>query len=122
LAQFDRGADGRAELEAFIAAAFLKNYGARIEHFSDILIGFRDAGGGWAAALGYSVGGPAPFFVEHYLDRPIECEIGDRLARRVDRAEIVEVGNLAASHSGAARALIVGTTSLLNQMGLRFVT
>ena len=37
------------------------------------------------------------------------------------RGSIVEVGNLAARHPGAARALIVSTTRLLNGLGLRWV-
>ncbi|MGX9219780.1 thermostable hemolysin [Massilia varians] len=121
LACYERGDPGRAQLEAFIAAAFLKNYGAHIAHFSDTLVGCRDAEGAWTAALGYSLAGPHPLFLEHYLDGPIEAEIGARLGRPVARTDIVEVGNLAALHPGAARALIVGTTSLLHGLGLRVV-
>jgi hypothetical protein len=122
LERFERGDPGRAAIEAFIAAAFLENYGARIAHFSDTLVGCRDADGNWTAALGYSPAGAHPLFLEHYLDAPIETKIGARLGRPVAREGIVEVGNLAALHPGAARALIVGTTSLLHQMGMRFVT
>jgi len=118
---FERDDPGRAELEAFIAAAFLKNYGARIAHFSDTLVGCRDADGAWTAALGYSLAGAHPLFLEHYLDGPIEAEIGARMGRPVARDEVVEVGNLAALHPGAARALIVGTTRLLHELGLRVV-
>ncbi|MEX5746219.1 thermostable hemolysin [Massilia sp. X63] len=121
LERFEPGDPGRAQLEAFIAAAFLKNYGARIAHFSDTLVGCRDADGSWTAALGYSLAGVHPLFLEHYLDGPIETEIGARIGRPVARDEIVEVGNLAATHPGAARALIVGTTSLLHELGLRIV-
>lgn len=121
LERFDRGDPGRAGLEAFIAATFLRNYGARIAHFSDTLVGCRDADGTWTAALGYSVAGAAPLFLEHYLDAPIEAEVGRRMARPVARGDIVEVGNLAATHPGAARALIVGTTALLHELGLRIV-
>jgi hypothetical protein len=121
LERFERGAPGRAGLEAFIAATFLKNYGAQIAHFSDTLVGSRGADGAWKAALGYSLAGADPLFLEHYLDRPLEAEIGARLGRPVARGDIVEVGNLAATHPGAARALIVGTTALLHEMGLRIV-
>lgn len=121
LERFPRGAAGRAELEAFIAAAFLESYGAHIDHFSDTLVGYRDATGAWAAALGYSLAADGPVFLEQYLDGPIEGEIGARLERPLARAEIVEVGNLAASHPGAARALIIGTTTLLHDMGLHVV-
>jgi len=122
LERFERGDPGRAGIEAFIAATFLKNYGARIAHFSDTLVGRRGEDGAWVAALGYSLAGAAPLFLEHYLDAPIEVEIGARLGRPVARPEIVEVGNLAALHPGAARALIVGTTTLLHELGMHFVT
>ncbi|VXB98244.1 thermostable hemolysin [Massilia sp. 9I] len=121
LERFERGEPGRAGLEAFIAAAFLRNYGAHIEHFSDTLVGCRDADGAWKAALGYSLAGAAPLFLERYLDGPIEAAVGARLERPVARGDIVEVGNLAATHPGAARALIVGTTALLHELGLRIV-
>jgi len=117
LERFPRGAPGRAELEAFIAASFVESYGAHIDHFSDTLVGYRDAAGAWAAALGYSLAADGAVFLEQYLDGPIETEIGARLGRPLARADIVEVGNLAASHPGAARALIVGTTALLHGMG-----
>jgi len=48
---------GRAGIEAFIADAFLKTYGARISHFCDTLVGCRDDPGHWTAALGYPLGG-----------------------------------------------------------------
>lgn len=122
LERFERGDAGRGELEAFIAATFLANYGARLTHFSDTLVGFRGPDGAWAAALGFSLAGAGPLFLEHYLDAPVEMEIGLRLGRAVERRDIVEVGNLAATHAGAARSLIVGTTSLLHGMDLRYVT
>jgi hypothetical protein len=121
LERFERGVPGRAELESFIAAAFLDNYGARIDHFSDTLVGYRDAAGVWSAALGYSLAADGPVFLEHYLDGPIEREISQRLERPVARGEIVEVGNLAATHPGAARSLIIGTTTLLHALGLHVV-
>jgi hypothetical protein len=122
LERFERGDAGRPAIEAFIAATFLKNYGAHIAHFNDTLVGSRDQDGNWTAALGYSLAGAHPLFLEHYLDAPVEAEIGARLGHPVERAGIVEVGNLAALHPGAARALIVGTTAMLHELGLHFVT
>lgn len=116
-----RGDSRRAGLEAFIAATFLATYGARLEHFSDTLIGIRGAGGEWIAALGYTLAACGPTFLEQYLDAPLEQEIAARTGQAVERAGIVEVGNLAASHAGAARALIVRTTHLLYNLGLRWV-
>lgn len=112
---------GRPAIEAFIADAFFRTYGARISHFCDTLVGCRDENGAWSAALGYSLAQDAPLFLEHYLDAPLEVEIGARLGRPVKRAQIVEVGNLAADHAGAARELIIRTTHFLYEMGLHVV-
>lgn len=120
--QFGPGAPGRAGLEAFITEAFFHTYGATVSHFSDTLIGCRDAAGEWIAAVGYSLAAAGPTFLEQYLDAPLEDEISQRLGRPVAREHIVEVGNLAgASHPGAARALIVRSTELLYDMGLHLV-
>ena len=121
LAFFLPGTVGRGDIEAFIARTFHDTYGAHLSHFSETLIGCRDAGGGWSAALGYSLAASGPTFLEQYLDAPLEVEIGGRLGRPVAREHIVEVGNLAATHAGAARALIVRTTRLLYHMGLHMV-
>lgn len=119
--QFARGQHGRLELETFIAGAFFDSYGAEISHFCDVLLGCRDEHGRWVAALGYTLAGAGPMFLEQYLDGPLEATLTERTSAPVARAEIVEVGNLAATHPGAARALIVGTTRLLHQLGLRWV-
>lgn len=119
--QYAPGAAGRASLEAFIARAFRQSYGAEVSHFCRVLLGCRDAQGDWIAALGYSPAADGPTFLEQYLDQPIETALGARLGRDVGRTDIVEVGNLAALHPGAARALIISTTRLLNGLGLRWV-
>ena len=111
----------RPGLEAFIAATFLASYGAWVQHFSTVLIGCADQDGNWVAALGYTPALPGPTFLEHYLDAPLEREIALRTGQAVERASVVEVGNLAALHAGAARALIVRTTHLLHGLGLRWV-
>jgi hypothetical protein len=119
--QFGPGQPGRGELEAFIADSFLDSYGAEVSHFCDVLLGCRDADGHWIAALGYTLAADGPTFLEQYLDAPLEAAIGARAGDPVARADIVEVGNLASIHPGAARALIVSTTRRLHGLGLRWV-
>jgi hypothetical protein len=121
LEQFHAGDPGRASIEAFIAQAFMRTYGARISHFCDVLVGCRGEDGTWHAAVGYSLAQAGPLFLEHYLDMPVDLAIGRRLGSTVARDRIVEVGNLAAVHPGAARALIVSTTGLLYGLGLHLV-
>lgn len=120
-ALFPRGATGRAELEQFIAQSFHASYGAAVSHFSDILLGQRDSDGRLVAALGFTPAAACPLFLEHYLDVPVEAAISAHARSPVARGAIVEVGNLAALQPGAARALIISTTQLLNGLGLRWV-
>lgn len=121
IALFPRGASGRNELERFIARSFHASYGAEVEHFSDVLLGQRDSTGRLVAALGYTPADGNPLFLEHYLDVPVEAAISAHARSPVERGAIVEVGNLAALQPGAARALIISTTQLLNNLGLRWV-
>ena len=118
---FPRGAPGRPQLESFIADSVHAIYGAEVSHFSEVLLGVRGKDGHWTAALGYTPAALGPLFLEHYLDAPVEAAISAHTRSPVERATIVEVGNLAAHHPGAARSLIVSTTQLLNSLSLRWV-
>lgn len=113
--------DDRLALEAFIADSFWQRYGAQLQHFCRVLVGCRDRSGSWVAALGYSLLSDGPAFLEQYLDAPVETEISARVGRPVARSCVVEVGNLAASHIGAARSMIACMTRLLHEQGLTWV-
>lgn len=117
----DRRHPQRAAVERFIARSFLKTYGAQVSHFCDVLVGCRDNDGEWIAALGYSPAREGPVYLEHYLDAPLESEIAARTGTPVSRHHIVEVGNMAALHAGAARELIVALTRHLYQRGFIWV-
>jgi hypothetical protein len=111
----------RENLQSFIADTFYKTYGADVHHFSDILVGCRDSKGQWLAALGFSPINDKKVFLEQYLDLPLDQEISARVGEHTLRSEIVEVGNLAAIHAGAGRALIITMTRYLNSQGSKWV-
>jgi hypothetical protein len=111
----------RAALEQFIANAFFSMYGARISHFCRTLIGCQNRDGEWIAALGLSLARDGATFLEQYIDGPLEDEIGARIQAPVAREAIVEVGNLASTHAGAARTLIIYMTRYLHSQGLEWV-
>ena len=117
----DREHPDRASLERFIAESYAKAYGAHVTHYADYLVGLRNASGAWTAGLGYTSAGRDPLFVEQYLDQPAEDAIGSILSVPVERDQIVEVGNLAASASGAARHIIAAMTALLNELNRTWV-
>jgi hypothetical protein len=106
----------RSSLERFIAERYAGVYGAHIDHFAEHLVGLRDAARGWSAAVGYTLAGASPLFLEQYLDQPIEAAIEQALGEALARNQIVEVGNLAACTPGAARRVIRSMTALLHRM------
>jgi hypothetical protein len=57
------------------------------------------------ATCGYRRASAGFLFLEHYLDRPIEQAVADVYGRAISRADIVEIGNLAAGTAPAMVAL-----------------
>ena len=108
-------------LQQFIQRSFLAAHGARIEHFMPRLMGLYERGGGLVAAFGMRSAMQGPLFLESYLDGPIESELLVRFGRVVPREDIVEVGNLSATHVGATRWLILAVNLLLHREGYRWI-
>jgi hypothetical protein len=117
----DRTHRERGRLQEYIAATFYDTYGAQVSHFCDTLVGCCDEDGRWVAALGFTCARDGGIFLEQYLDASLEHEIAARTGADVNRSQIVEVGNLAASHAGAARKLIACMTEYLYHQGVVWV-
>jgi hypothetical protein len=110
-------------LRAFVRAVFRRAYDARVQSFHPNLIGLSDAGGP-CAVVGYRDGHGGALFSEQYLEAPAERVLADALdlpAGTLDRAELVEVGNLALAQPGQARWVIAFTTAFLAAAGYRWV-
>jgi hypothetical protein len=115
------GETRRSEFEAYIQQRFRQVHGAEIRNFMPELFGLSHPAGGLSAVAGVRLATSGPLFLEHYLDEPIEPLICAAADRPVDRAGIVEVGNLAASDAGSARLSIITITWLLAMGGLEWV-
>ncbi|KAA0995298.1 thermostable hemolysin [Pseudomonas sp. ANT_J12] len=111
----------RAVFEAYIQQRFRKAHGADIRHFMPELFGMSKADGELCAVAGVRRADDEPLFLERYLDESIDPLISAAADRPVDRAGIVEVGNLAASDTGSARLSIIAITYLLAMGGLEWV-
>ena len=111
----------RPAFETFIQQRFRKAHGADIRQFMPQLFGMSDASGTLCAVAGVRLAGAEPLFLERYLDEAIDPLISDAAGQPVDRAGIVEVGNLAASDTGSARLSIIAITYLLAMGGLEWV-
>jgi hypothetical protein len=118
------GEVGRESLERFVAAAFQRAHGARVQAFMPSLLGLEDWSGNLRCALGFRGAGPERLFLEQYLDRPIEEVIASRagLQATVERDSIVEVGNLAGRGCRAAVFLVAQLPRFLMQRGYSWVT
>lgn len=111
----------RPVFEAFIQQRFRKAHGADIRHFMPELFGMNNASGELCAVAGVRLASAEPLFLERYLDEPIDPLISAAADQPVNRACIVEVGNLAASDTGSARLSIIAITYLLAMGGLEWV-
>ncbi len=106
LQQVPRGAPVRGELERFIATAFRDRHGAQIGSFMPDLLGMRNVTGELRAVAGYRTAQQERLFLEQYLDQPVETVLAAKLARPVERAQIIEIGNLASNGCRQARHLV----------------
>jgi hypothetical protein len=111
----------RRRLESCVSRVFADAHGARITHFHDLLIGAANSRGELLGVIGASAGHGSKLFLESYTDVPIEQLISRHTGRPVARSQIVEVGNLAVEHPGAARLLVTRLAENLHDQGVRWV-
>ncbi len=112
----------RSELEQFVHDAFADQYGADIQSYLPWLLGIHDQYGELQGALGMRSAHGTPLFLEQYLSDSIENVVSGATGIEVDRREIIEVGNLAATSPGGARLLILTLTAFLRGAGYQWVT
>ncbi|AHC82079.1 thermostable hemolysin [Pseudomonas plecoglossicida] len=115
------GEPGRDELEQFIHARFACAHHADVQHYLPELLGLHDSHGRLMAAAGIRLASSGPTFLERYLDEPLEAAVTRLSGSSVSRAQLVEVGNLAALSAGSARIMIIAVTWLLAARGLQWV-
>jgi len=106
LCQSDPDAPDRAELEAFVQAAFARRHGATVRSFMPTLLGLRDGNGRLRCVAGCRTAASGPLYLEHYLDRPVEQELSARIGGSVERSRLVEVGHLAGGNCRAAVRMV----------------
>lgn len=114
-------AGGRVALEAFIHATYARAYGADVREFMPLLIALRSTAGEPLAVMGVRSAAAEPLFLEQYLDAPVEQIIPARGGCPVQRERVVELGNLAVAHAGAARWMIVALSAFLRGAGVEWV-
>jgi hypothetical protein len=121
LAEAEARAPERAELEAFVRAAFARKHDASVASFMPTLLSFRDASGELRGVIGLRSAEPKPLYLEQYLEQPIEAAIAAATGRLVQRHEVVEVGNLAGANCRAAMRMVAELPSYLLARDYRWI-
>jgi N-acetylglutamate synthase-like GNAT family acetyltransferase len=103
----------RLQTESFIRDVFAAAHGARLGTLMPTILAERNAEGGIVAACGLRSAAESALFLERYLDGTIEEKIAATGVPRLDRSDIVEVGNLAVRAPYTARELIATLTEYL---------
>jgi len=111
----------REEVSTYIRDKFHQAYGATLSHLMPRLFSLRDDKDNIVAAFGLREARHERLFMETYLDHPVEYAIAQHAGRFVNRASIMEVGNLATS-AGGARAMITILTCYLHDHGFEWIT
>lgn len=117
----EHDARDRVAVSQFIRNRFLRDYDARLTHLMPRLFSLTNAAGQMVAGFGLREAAQSPLFMECYLDEPVEARIARLAGRKVVRARIVEVGNLAA-RPGGARSMIALLTRHLYELDFEWVT
>ncbi len=103
----------RAEIEQFIRDIFYQTCGAKVRFFLPTLMSLRDREGKLIAACGIRNAGTERLFLENYTDKPIEQLLSERAGVKVQRSDIVEIGNYSVAEMGLSRLLIC---AIFNQL------
>lgn len=109
----------RADTERFIAAGFLKAYGAQLTEFMPEMMGlYHDKA--LVAACGLRPAARGALFLEQYLDHSAEIALTQATGANADRETIIEVGNLSVSRAGYARHFVAWLTRHLHDSGMHW--
>lgn len=110
----------RERLEQYIASVFQASWDARVLGFLPLLCSLQQQGH-FSAALGLRSANHGPLFCEQYLARPALEEVEALYGQRCLGGNLMELGNLAASHPGQGALLYLLVTAAIHDAGIRFL-
>lgn len=121
LAWDDAASLDRGLTEQFIHQRFQQHYGASIIDFMPNLLAAKNEAG-ITAALGFQLAQKQQsLFLEQYLDVTIESALSVITGSPINRAGIVEIGNLASARQRATQTLFLLLAEILHQSGFEWV-
>ncbi|WP_263100617.1 thermostable hemolysin [Kosakonia sp. ML.JS2a] len=109
------GCRERNDISMLIRESYSQVYHATLSACMPWLLGLYDSRGELKAACGIQTAPLGAFYLEHYLDEPVETLLSSRIAMPVERGAIVEVGNFAACDGASARVMYAALCLLLNR-------
>jgi len=117
----EHGGIYRNEIEHLVRMRFAEEHGARVCSFMPTMFAMRNAAGRLCSVAGFRSAAREPLFLEQYLSEPIEQALAGVSQRRVERCEIVEVGNLAGISCRSAVRLVLHLPHLLLSRGHKWI-
>jgi len=112
----------RPQVEAFIKDIFQQHHNAQVDSFLPTLLAAFDESGNTNSVLGFRNAQDQPLYLEQYLDQGIETLIQSFSENQVQRAQVVEIGNLASKNSASCQALFINITQHLQDTGVNWIT
>ncbi len=106
----------RQRVVDFIKNIYKQSYNAEINVTYPMIMSVRNADDEILAAVGVRYADKEALFLEQYLDQPIENVLD------CERAQIIEIGNLASAGKGASAFLFAALASYLENQKIRYAT
>ena len=112
----------RTRVEEYIQTIFSKHYKASVNDFHPLLITIENNHNEIIAALGLRFAEQQRLVAEEYSDKEAEYLFSEHFKINGERKNIIEIGNLASSHSGYAKFLFVAMTRILTDWHFQWLT
>lgn len=112
----------RVRVEHYIQNIFHKHYKASVNDFHPLLITIENQHNEIIAALGLRFADHQRLVAEEYSEKDISHLFSEKLDIHSERKHMIEIGNLASSHSGYARFLFVAMTRILADWHFQWLT
>lgn len=112
----------RARVESYIQNVFRKHYQADVRDFHPLLMTIENGSGEIISALGLRFAHEQKLVAEAYARQDIGQLFNEKLHINAHREHMIEIGNLASSHSGHAKFLFVAMTRVLSDWHFRWIT
>jgi hypothetical protein len=112
----------RIEAERLVQERFELTHAARIRTFMPLLLLYVDGSGVLKGVAGARNAADGPLFLERYLGTPIENAISLRTGAKVQRSQVVEIGNFACLKPHVATRFVSSLPRFLIGQGHTWVT